>query len=65
MTKPGFRKARPGGGKPKDAAAPGEILLSMATRERIARAGVAIADRGARSFKNLAAPLAVFAAAVA
>jgi len=28
MTKPGFRKARPGGGKPKDAAAPGEGFLS-------------------------------------
>lgn len=48
-----------------DAAGAGEILLSMATRERIARAGVTIADRGARSFKNVAAPLAVFAAAAA
>ena len=46
-----------------DAAAAGEILLSVATRERIARAGVLIADRGARTFKNVAAPLAVYAAA--
>ena len=48
-----------------DAAAAGEVLLSMATSERIARAGVSIADRGPRSFKNVAAPLAVFAAAAA
>ena len=48
-----------------DAAGPGEILLSVTTRERIARAGVAIADRGARSFKNVTAPLALFAAAAA
>jgi phytoene dehydrogenase-like protein len=48
-----------------DAAAAGEVLLSVATRERIARAGVSIADRGARTFKNVAAPLAVFAAAAA
>jgi class 3 adenylate cyclase len=48
-----------------DAAGAGEILLSIATRERIARAGVSIADRGARSFKNVGAPLAVFAAAAA
>lgn len=46
-----------------DAAGANEILLSQATRERIARAGVTIADRGARSFKNVAAPLALFAAA--
>jgi class 3 adenylate cyclase len=46
-----------------DAAAAGEILLSLTTRERIARAGVTIADRGARSFKNVAAPLSLFAAA--
>ena len=46
-----------------DAAAAGEILLSLTTRERIARAGLTIADRGARSFKNVAAPLALFAAA--
>ena len=46
-----------------DVAAPGEILLSLTTRDRIARAGVRIADRGPRSFKNVAAPLALFAAA--
>jgi adenylate cyclase len=46
-----------------DAAGAGEILLSLTTRERIRRAGVTIADRGARSFKNVAAPLALFAAA--
>jgi adenylate cyclase len=46
-----------------EAAAPGEILLSLTTREQIARAGLTIADRGARSFKNVAAPLALFAAA--
>ncbi len=48
-----------------DAATAGEILLSVRTRERIAQAGVAIADRGARSFKNVTAPLALFAAAAA
>jgi adenylate cyclase len=46
-----------------DAAGAGEILLSLTTRERIARAGITIADRGARSFKNVAAPLALFSAA--
>lgn len=46
-----------------EAAAAGEILLSLTTRELIARPGVTIADRGARSFKNVAAPLALFAAA--
>ena len=46
-----------------DAAGAGEILLSLTTRERIARAGVRIADRGARTFKNVTAPLTVFAAA--
>ena len=46
-----------------EAAAAGEILLSLTTRELTARAGVTIADRGARSFKNVAAPLALFAAA--
>lgn len=46
-----------------DAAGAGEILLSLATRERIARAGVRIAARGARTLKNVAAPLALFAAA--
>ena len=48
-----------------DAAGAGEILLSVTTREQIARAGVAIADRGARTFKNVAAPLSLFAAAAA
>lgn len=46
-----------------DAASSGEILLSLTTRERLARTGLTIADRGARSFKNVAAPLALFAAA--
>ncbi|HVL96836.1 MAG TPA: adenylate/guanylate cyclase domain-containing protein [Solirubrobacteraceae bacterium] len=46
-----------------DEAGAGEVLLSLKTRERIARAGVRTADRGARSFKNVTAPLAVFAAA--
>jgi class 3 adenylate cyclase len=46
-----------------DAAVAGEILLSLTTREQITRAGVTIADRGARSFKNVTAPLALFAAA--
>jgi len=46
-----------------DAAGSGELLLSRTTRDRIARAGVTIADRGARSFKNVAAPLALFSAA--
>ena len=46
-----------------DSAAGGEILLSVATHERMARAGVLIADRGARTFKNVAAPLALYAAA--
>jgi adenylate cyclase len=46
-----------------EVAAAGEVLLSLTTRERIARAGVTFADRGARSFKNVTAPLALFAAA--
>ena len=46
-----------------DAAGAGEVLLSLTTRERIARAGVRTADRGARRFKNVTAPLTVFAAA--
>jgi adenylate cyclase len=42
----------------------GEILMSVETRDRLAtRAGLTIADRGPRSFKNVAAPLAVYAAA--
>ncbi|MDP2710252.1 MAG: adenylate/guanylate cyclase domain-containing protein [Solirubrobacteraceae bacterium] len=46
-----------------DAAGSGEILLSLRTRELISRAGVRIAERGARSFKNVTASHAVFAAA--
>ena len=46
-----------------DATGAGEILLSLTTRDRIERAGVRTADRGARSFKNVTAPLALFAAA--
>jgi len=46
-----------------DVAGAGEILVSLSTRERITRAGVTTADRGARSFKNVTAPLALFAAA--
>ncbi|HVF78065.1 MAG TPA: adenylate/guanylate cyclase domain-containing protein [Solirubrobacteraceae bacterium] len=46
-----------------EAADAGEILLSLTTRELIDRAGVTIADRGARSFKNVTSPLALFAAA--
>ena len=46
-----------------DEAGAGEILLSLTTRERIARAGVTTAALGARNFKNVAAPLALFAAA--
>jgi adenylate cyclase len=47
-----------------DAAAPGEVLLSDATRARMAaRGAVQVAERGERSLKNVAAPLRVFAAA--
>jgi class 3 adenylate cyclase len=47
-----------------DAAAPGEVLISLTTRDLIASGGpMTIADRGARSFKNVAAPVGVFAAA--
>jgi adenylate cyclase len=47
-----------------ESAGAGEILMSLETRDRLAtRTGVTIADRGARSFKNVATPLAVFAAA--
>jgi adenylate cyclase len=45
-------------------AGPGEILMSVETRDRLAtRTGLTIDDRGRRSLKNVAAPLAVFAAA--
>jgi len=47
-----------------DAAGPGEVLISLTTRDLIdARGPMTIADRGARSFKNVAAPVGVFAAA--
>jgi adenylate cyclase len=47
-----------------DAAAAGEVLISLTTRERIASSGpMTIADRGPRSFKNVGAPVGVFAAA--
>lgn len=47
-----------------DSAGADEILMSLTTRNRLATPrGLTIADRGARSFKNVTAPLAVFAAA--
>ncbi|HEV7881940.1 MAG TPA: adenylate/guanylate cyclase domain-containing protein [Solirubrobacteraceae bacterium] len=47
-----------------ESAGAGEILMSVETRDRLAsRTGLTIAERGRRSFKNVAAPLAVFAAA--
>jgi adenylate cyclase len=47
-----------------DAAAEGEILISVATRELLASHGaMTIADRGVLRFKNVAAPVGVFAAA--
>jgi adenylate cyclase len=47
-----------------ESAGAGEILMSVETRDHLAtRTGVRIAERGARSFKNVAAPLAVYAAA--
>ncbi len=47
-----------------DAAAPGEILISVATRGLLASHGaMTIADRGALRFKNVAIPVDVFAAA--
>jgi len=47
-----------------DAAGAGEVLISAATRTCLAtRDGLTIADRGARSFKNVAAPLSIFSAA--
>jgi adenylate cyclase len=48
-----------------DAAAAGEVLISLTTRDLLASHGaMTIADRGARSFKNVGAPVGVFAAAV-
>ena len=47
-----------------DSAGADEILMSVTTRDRLQRRnGVTIADRGARQFKHVAGPLAVFAAA--
>ncbi len=47
-----------------DAAGAGEILISLETRDLLAGTGaMTILDRGARSFKNVAAPVGVFAAA--
>jgi len=47
-----------------DAAVAGEVLISLTTRNLIgARGAMTIADRGPRSFKNVAAPVGVFAAA--
>ncbi|MDQ3677647.1 MAG: adenylate/guanylate cyclase domain-containing protein [Actinomycetota bacterium] len=47
-----------------DSAGAGEVLISAATRTCLAtRNGMTIADRGARSFKNVGAPLAIFSAA--
>jgi adenylate cyclase len=47
-----------------ESAGAGEILMSIETRDGLAtRTGVRIADRGARSFKNVTAPLTVYAAA--
>jgi adenylate cyclase len=48
-----------------DAAAPGEVLISLTTRDLLAsHHAMTIDDRGARSFKNVGAPVGVFAAAV-
>jgi class 3 adenylate cyclase len=47
-----------------DAAVAGEILMSVETRDLVsASTGLTIDDRGPRSFKNVASPLAVYAAA--
>ena len=47
-----------------DAAGSGEILMSVTTRDFLQRRnGVTIADRGARQFKHVRGPVAVFAAA--
>jgi adenylate cyclase len=47
-----------------ESAGAGEILMSVETRDRLeSRTGLTIAERGRRSFKNVAAPLSVFAAA--
>ena len=47
-----------------DSAGAGEVLISLTTRDLLASYGaMTIADRGARSFKNVGAPVGVFAAA--
>jgi len=47
-----------------DAAASGEILISLTTREELTVTGpVTVADRGSHSFKNVGEPVGVFAAA--
>lgn len=47
-----------------DSATAGEILMSLRTRDLLKQqTGLRIADRGPRRFKNVTAPLAVFAAA--
>ena len=47
-----------------DAAAAGEVLISLTTRDLLASNGaMKIFDRGPRSFKNVGAPVGVFAAA--
>jgi len=47
-----------------DAAGAGEVLISLTTRDLIdAHGALTIADRGSRSFKNVASPVGVFAAA--
>lgn len=47
-----------------DAASVGEVLISLTTRDLLAASeAMTIDDRGARSFKNVGAPVGVFAAA--
>ena len=47
-----------------DAATAGEILMSLRTRDLLAQqTGLTLNERGRRSFKNVTAPMAVFAAA--
>ncbi len=47
-----------------ESAGSGEILMSVTTRDCLQRRnGVTIADRGARQFKHVRGPVAVFAAA--
>jgi adenylate cyclase len=47
-----------------DAAAAGEVLISLTTRDLLAKHGpMTIADRGPRRFKNVGTPVGVFTAA--